>query len=84
MLNNNYAILFIRGEKPIKDKKYNILKHPNVKYTTDGKGKPYIHGLDKIQNNENIDNIIDSYEVIYCDEIEEYLERNKEDENEEK
>ena len=84
MLNNNYAILFIRGEKPIKDKKYNILKHPNVKYTTDGKGKPYIHGLDKIQNNENIDNIIDNYEVIYCDEIEEYLERNKEDKNEEK
>ena len=84
MLNNNYAILFIRGEKPIKDKKYNILKHPNVKYTTDGKGKPYIHGLDKIQKDKITNTIINNYEVIYCDEIEEYLERNKEDENEEK
>ena len=44
MLDNNKCILMIRGEKPIIDNKYNILKHPNVKYTTDGKGKEYIHG----------------------------------------
>ena len=44
MLDNNKAILLIRGEKPVVDKKYNILKHPNVKYTTDGKVKPYKHG----------------------------------------
>ncbi len=44
MLDNNKAILLIRGEKPIIDKKYNILKHPNVKNTTDGQSKPYEHG----------------------------------------
>ena len=44
MLNNQYAILFIRGERPIMDFKYDILKHPNVVLTTDGKEKPYKHG----------------------------------------
>lgn len=44
MLDNQYAILFIRGERPIMDFKYDILKHPNVVLTTDGKGKPYKHG----------------------------------------
>lgn len=43
-LDNDKAILLIRGEKPIIDRKYNILKHPNVKDTTDGKAKPYEHG----------------------------------------
>lgn len=43
-LDNDYAILFIRGEKPIMDLKYDILKHPNVSLTTDGKGKPFKHG----------------------------------------
>ena len=44
MLDNRYALLFIRGELPIKDDKYDILKHPNVALTADGKAKPYIHG----------------------------------------
>lgn len=44
MLDNSKAILFIRGEKPVLDEKYDILKHPNVALTTDGKAKPYIHG----------------------------------------
>ena len=44
MLDNQYAILFIRGELPVMDFKYDILKHPNVALTTDGKGKPYKHG----------------------------------------
>lgn len=37
MLDNQYAILFIRGERPIMDFKYDIMKHPNVALTTDGK-----------------------------------------------
>lgn len=45
MLDNEKAILFIRGEKPIIDLKYDILKHPNIKYTTDGEGKGYEHGV---------------------------------------
>lgn len=44
LLDNKYALLFIRGERPVMDLKYDILKHPNVAYTTDGKEKPYIHG----------------------------------------
>lgn len=45
MLDNRYAILFIRGERPILDLKYDILKHPNVDYTVDGKYKlKYEHG----------------------------------------
>ena len=44
MLDNSKAILFIRGEKPILDEKYDILKHPNVALTADGKARPYVHG----------------------------------------
>lgn len=44
MLDNRYALLFIRGERPILDEKYEILKHPNVALTTDGKAAPYEHG----------------------------------------
>ena len=46
MLDNQYALLFIRGERPIQDFKYDILKHPNVKLTTDGGVEPYRHGED--------------------------------------
>ena len=44
MLDNRYALLFIRGERPVKDFKFDIMKHPNVSLTEDGKGCPYIHG----------------------------------------
>ena len=44
MLNNRNAILFIRGERPVVDLKYDILKHPNLKFTADGKAEPYVHG----------------------------------------
>ena len=46
MLDNQYALLFIRGERPLKDFKYDILKHPNVRYTTDGGAPAYKHGED--------------------------------------
>lgn len=44
MLDNQYAILFIRGERPVLDFKYDILKHPNVALTADGKAGVYQHG----------------------------------------
>ncbi len=47
MMDNQYALLFIRGEKPVKDFKYDVVKHPNIALTTDGGAKPYIHGEDK-------------------------------------
>ena len=46
MLDNQYALLFIRGERPVQDFKYDILKHPNIKLTTDGGAEPYRHGED--------------------------------------
>ena len=44
LLDNKYAILFIRGERPVMDFKYDVLKHPNVELSGDGKAKPYVHG----------------------------------------
>ena len=45
MLDNNYALLFIRGERAVKDLKYDIMKHPNIKLTEDGGAEPYLHGI---------------------------------------
>jgi len=44
MLDNRYALLFIRGERPILDEKFDILRHPNVGGTTDGKAERFQHG----------------------------------------
>ena len=44
MLDNRYALLFIRGENAVKDEKFDILKHPNVKLTTDGGAAAFVHG----------------------------------------
>ena len=64
-MDNAYAIVFIRGERPVIDKKYDILKHPNIKLTEDGGAAPYIHhpGLTFAQEDlslpfEGLDNII--------------------------
>lgn len=46
MLDNQYALLFVRGERPVRDFKYDILKHPNVRLTTDGGAGAYRHGED--------------------------------------
>ena len=69
LLDNKYALLFIRGERPLMDFKYDILKHPNVKYTTDGSGNPYLHG----NTNSAIASIVlgrkeDTNEIITNDE----------------
>ena len=42
-LDNRKAIVFIRGERPVIDEKYDILKHPNIGFTEDGGAEPYIH-----------------------------------------
>jgi type IV secretion system protein VirD4 len=44
MLDNRYALLFIRGERPVLDDKYDIFRHPNVDGTADGKGGIFRHG----------------------------------------
>ncbi|GEM_PF-774307 len=47
LLDNEQALLFIRGEKPICDKKFNLLKHRNIAKTTDGHGTAYTHHADR-------------------------------------
>lgn len=44
MLDNDYALLFLRGERPVLDKKYNIVKHPNIHLSADGDAPSYCHG----------------------------------------
>ena len=44
MLDNRYALLFIRGERPIMDDKFDIMRHSNVRGTADGKAAPFAHG----------------------------------------
>lgn len=84
MLDNKYALLFIRGERPVMDLKDDILKHPNVEFTTDGKAENYEHGFAdqskfefqcfNLENIEIDDDISESDYIIYSsEEIEEYL-----------
>lgn len=42
-LDNKNAIVLIRGEKPVIDEKYDILKHPNIQCAEDGGAPPYLH-----------------------------------------
>ena len=46
MLDNRYGILFIRGEYPVMDLKYDLMKHPKIAFTEDGGAEPFIHGKD--------------------------------------
>ena len=46
-LDNRYAILFIRGAKPVMDLKYELTQHPAIRHTIDGGGPPYIHHQEK-------------------------------------
>lgn len=87
MLDNRYAILFIRGERPILDEKFDILKHPNVGFTTDGNGKPYLHGavdravasisLGDSLEGELTDDALESedYELLSDEDLEEIIQK---------
>ena len=85
MLDNRYALLFIRGERPIQDEKYDILRHPNIKLTTDGGMRPYLHG--QAPRGFDPDDILLSgdyadYEVLSEDEIYQlYKKESEEQEN---
>lgn len=45
LLDNRFALLFIRGEPAIQDDKYDILRHPNIRLTADGGAPVYLHGV---------------------------------------
>lgn len=74
MLDNRYALLFIRGERPIKDLKYGILQHPNVAFTADGKSEPYSHGEDtRSISSVILDNALWEHADIVDIDLENYL-----------
>lgn len=41
-MRDDECLLLMRSEDPVIDRKYNLLKHPNVKYTPDAGGEPYV------------------------------------------
>lgn len=43
MLDNRYCILFIRGTPPVMDLKYDLMRHPNIRFSSDGGGPQYVH-----------------------------------------
>lgn len=75
LLNNDYGLLFIRGELPIMDKKYDLLKHPKIKETADGDQKPYIHGKAShyINDWQNILLSDNEYELLSDEEMDDYF-----------
>ena len=94
MLDNQYALLFIRGERPVIDLKYDILKHPNVALTTDGGMPPYIHGEDNysiaaisidpqlLKEAVKIDAETHNYEILTNEELEEKIRKMEEQQHE--
>lgn len=70
-LDNKFALLFIRGEHPVCDFKYDLTRHPALALTADGKAKPYIpplrHPIRPIQGQENR---FDGKETVYGIEFE--------------
>lgn len=41
MIDNNYEVVIIRGERAVMDKKFVLQKHRNIKFTEDGGAEPY-------------------------------------------
>lgn len=83
-MSNDDALLLLRSEDPVVDRKYDLLKHPNIKLTTDGGAAPYMMPYDFMQMAVSIsqkelatiepDKIpaetLDKYELIDLEEIE--------------
>lgn len=61
MLDNRYALLFIRGERVIMDKKYNLMKHPNIELSEDGGAEPYDYAKAPLAH-DTFDFDVDRYE----------------------
>ena len=82
MLDNAYALLFIRGERPIMDFKYDLLKHPNISRTVDGGRKAFSHGEPHIpkatfsvltdipKNTVSVAEVTTTYELLSNEELE--------------
>ena len=68
LLDNSNALIFIRGEKPIMDKKFDILSHPNIKLTADGGAVPYTHNKQGKYFRKNMANKFTAPEDVVIDE----------------
>ena len=71
LLDNRKAILFIRGERPIIDDKYDLKKHVNFRYTEDGGASPYDYAKTPLAHDDlKIDiNRLDDYELLSTEDI---------------
>ena len=79
LLDNANALIFIRGEKPIMDKKFDILTHPNIKLTEDGGALPYKHSKDNKLLSEDLHfNNLDTMKFIEFEKEEKEDEKNPE------
>lgn len=74
MLDNKYCIAFIRGERPVLDFKYDILKHPNVGLSKDGGAPAYVHGFGELEGNpwthgvsKEMSDITEEIETMYAE-----------------
>ena len=85
MLDNRYALLFVRGENAVMDEKYDLMKHPNIALSTDGGAAPYEHGLAPLAfDPETIILDDESYVVLSSEEILEQIEEEREQQNQER
>lgn len=71
MLDNQNALLFIRGERPILDAKYNLMKHPNIRYTEDGGAGPFNYAKAPLAHDDFTfdETRYDDYELLLDEDI---------------
>lgn len=71
MLDNQNALLFIRGERPILDAKYDLMKHPNIRYTEDGGAGPFNYAKAPLAHDDFIfdETRYDDYELLLDEDI---------------
>ena len=63
LLDNGKAILFVRGERPMMDNKYDLKRHPNVRYTEDGGALPYDYTAARLSASD-ISGSPENYELL--------------------
>lgn len=71
MLDNRYAIVLLRGEAPVMDEKYDLMKHPNIHLTQDGGAAPYVHSPVCLYGAGDLDFAFTSLDEIEIVEMEE-------------
>lgn len=68
LLSNDKALLFVRGERPVMDWKYNLLWHPNIRFTEDGGAPPYDYTVAP-DAHEDLAGNAENYELLDMDDF---------------